>query len=148
MARLNTKMSSYQHRNSHFKDNTVSRPSYLYNGNSHHKDKMVSRSSYLNNGSSHTGKDCLCIETRPFIIWALKLDNLHSHVYQPFSLVIVSLLESSCVVHRILLTFCNHQSWLIVIHMDILDSTLWPTQVGLSHIFSIIVPFRLLPSEI
>ena len=35
-SRLNTciKMSCYQHRNSHFKDKTVSWPSYLYNGKS------------------------------------------------------------------------------------------------------------------
>ena len=33
-ARLNVKMSSYQYRNSHYKDKTLSRPSfYLYNGN-------------------------------------------------------------------------------------------------------------------
>ena len=31
-ARIDIKM-SYQHRNSHYKDETVSRPSYLYNGN-------------------------------------------------------------------------------------------------------------------
>ena len=30
---LDIKMSSYQYRNSHYKDNTVFRPSYLYNGN-------------------------------------------------------------------------------------------------------------------
>ena len=31
--RSNIKMSSYQHRDSHYKDTTVSRPSYLYNRN-------------------------------------------------------------------------------------------------------------------
>ena len=31
--RLNIRMSSYQYRDSHYKDKTVSRPSYLYNGN-------------------------------------------------------------------------------------------------------------------
>ena len=46
-ARLNTKMSSYQYRNSRYKDNTISRPSYLYNGN------------------LHTWKDSLYIETGP-----------------------------------------------------------------------------------
>ena len=33
--RLSIKMSSYQYINSHYRDNTVSRPSYLYNGNLH-----------------------------------------------------------------------------------------------------------------
>ena len=32
---LNIKTPSYQHRNSHYKDKTVSLPSYLYNGNTH-----------------------------------------------------------------------------------------------------------------
>ena len=31
--RLNIKMHSYQHRNSHYEDNTISQPSYLYNTN-------------------------------------------------------------------------------------------------------------------
>ena len=35
--RLNMNMPSYHYRNSHYKDNTVSRPSYLYNGNPHTK---------------------------------------------------------------------------------------------------------------
>ena len=42
---LNTKMPSYQYRNSHYKNKTVWRPSYLYNGN------------------IHTWKSCLYIET-------------------------------------------------------------------------------------
>ena len=33
---LNTKMPSYQYRDSHYKDKTVSRPSYLYDGNPLH----------------------------------------------------------------------------------------------------------------
>ena len=48
MARLNIKISSYKYKNSHNKDKTVSRPSYIYNGN------------------HHTWKDCLCIETGPW----------------------------------------------------------------------------------
>ena len=32
---LNTKITSYQYRDSHYKDKAISRPSYLYNGNPH-----------------------------------------------------------------------------------------------------------------
>ena len=45
--RLNIEMTSYQYRDSHYKDKTVSRQSYLHNGN------------------SHTWKDRLYIETGP-----------------------------------------------------------------------------------
>ena len=34
-ARLNIRISSYQYRNSHYKDKAISRPSYLYNWNNH-----------------------------------------------------------------------------------------------------------------
>ena len=47
-ARLNIKMSSYQYRYSHYKDKTVSRPSYHYNGN------------------TYIWKDSLYIETGPW----------------------------------------------------------------------------------
>ena len=50
---LNIKMSSYQYQDSHYKDNMVSWPSYLYNWN------------------SHTWKDCLDIERGPRLSWKL-----------------------------------------------------------------------------
>ena len=40
-ARLIIQMSSYQYRESHFKDKTVSRQSYRHNGNSYHTGKAV-----------------------------------------------------------------------------------------------------------
>ena len=43
--RLNIKMSSYQHGDPHYKDKTVSRPSYLYNGNQYTQER---RSLYWN----------------------------------------------------------------------------------------------------
>ena len=58
--RLSIKITSYQYMDSHFKDKTVSRPSYLYNGN------------------LHTWKDGLYIETGP---WAWLLDKYISIVY-------------------------------------------------------------------
>ena len=62
---FNIKTPPYQYRDSHYKDKTVSWPSYLYNGNSytgkqwmncHYKDDVVVRLSYLDNGNSYTGK--------------------------------------------------------------------------------------------
>ena len=49
--RLNVKMSSYHYKDTHHKDKTVSRPSYLYNGN------------------PHTWKDCLYTETGLRLWW-------------------------------------------------------------------------------
>ena len=61
LGRLNIKMSSYQYRNPHVKDKTVSRPSYLLHGNPIH------------------GKDGLDIETGPCRVSLLLMDS-SSHV--------------------------------------------------------------------
>ena len=53
-AHLNIKMSSYQYKDSHYKDKMVSWPSYLYNGN------------------CHTWKDGLYIERQPWICLTLR----------------------------------------------------------------------------
>ena len=55
--RFKIKMFSYQYRDSHLKDKTVSRPSYLYNAN------------------PHTWKDCFCIDTGPKS--TLKHEDVH-----------------------------------------------------------------------
>ena len=68
--RLNTKVSSYQHRDPHVKDKTVSRPSYLQHGNSHTRGR---RSLYWD-GAQDTHRQNydtthapLCILDRHFI---------------------------------------------------------------------------------
>ena len=55
------KMSSYQYRDPHVKDKTVSRPSY----NPHVKDKTISRHLIFNMGIPIPGKDGLYIDVGP-----------------------------------------------------------------------------------
>ena len=68
--RLIVKMLSYQYSDSHYKDTTLVRSSYLPVWDSHYKDITVSRPSYIHNGITHAWKNSLYIEMGPCIRWS------------------------------------------------------------------------------
>ena len=72
-AHLSMKASSYKYRNSHYKDKTVSRPSYLYNGK-----------------NPHTCKDRLYIEMGPWILVLLMVAGSHD----PFCIIIMTVMNN------------------------------------------------------
>ena len=76
---LNIKISSYQYRDSHYKDKTFSWPSYLYNGNLHIWKKHL----YIETGPSKIPKNIILIKIQKFL-----LKNMHfKYIFQLVALL-------------------------------------------------------------